>query len=342
MLDILRLIPKLNVCLMAACHAKNAKVDFRCTAGGYSHTYFDTDGIPLGILSEFPSNSNIACAASLAFEEANTLWDLLGFYSSASGQGTNTITPLVSIHGVDEDTADDIDQDTEDAKTDCHLLQAALDSSQLLSEIDGHTQARLDECTYAAACLGIADREAIDALPEEDQETQHALMEHVLEILLEHQSEEEASAVRIAQARTGNNPAKEGNDDSEQGAQPHTPTAATSQDSERRQLAKKINDIIKASMAVPSGGSTGLNCHARWNTDKLAAGSTLPADGTVTTTGNTANVQATTRKAAQSIVNQQASAFAQLKNADTLASAKVSLLAPSLTSLLALLSSMIK
>jgi hypothetical protein len=165
MLDVLRLIPKLNVRLMAACRAKNVKVDFRRTAGGYSHTYFDADGIPLAVLSEFPSNHDIAHAASLAFEEANALWDLLGFYPSASGQGINI--PRVSIHGVDEEADDDIDHDRDiedhatDMESDRRLLQAALDSSSQLSGIDGRTQARLDECTYAAACLGISDQEAM-------------------------------------------------------------------------------------------------------------------------------------------------------------------------------------
>ncbi|KAH9163567.1 hypothetical protein EDB89DRAFT_1807668, partial [Lactarius sanguifluus] len=78
MLDVLRMVPKLNVRLMAACKAKNMKVDFRRTAAGYSHTYFDADNIPLHVLSEFPSDHEISQAAAVAFDEASTLWDLLG------------------------------------------------------------------------------------------------------------------------------------------------------------------------------------------------------------------------------------------------------------------------
>jgi hypothetical protein len=226
----------------------------------------------------------------------------------------------------------------------------------------GHFRSRGDVSLSTTVALATAlvyafNHRDSDALPEEDQETQRALMERVLEILLEvenltanqrahvqdglvsirsdatgtstntltnatadsetlsdlsalisiryrHQSEEEASAVHIARAHSGNHPANEGNNDPEQGVQPHTPTVAMSEDSERRQLAKKINDIIKASMAAPSassGESTGLNRRVRWNADKLAAGSTLPAGGTATATGNTANAQATARKAAQTV-----------------------------------------
>ena len=133
----------------------------------------------------------------------------------------------------------------------------------------------------------------------------------LISIRYRHQSEEEASAVRIArvQTATATYQGKAGSqphiDSEQEGVQvqhdPHRPLAA-SQDSERRQLAKKINCIIKATMEdSAAGNSTGLNRRARWNMEKLAAGSTLPAGGVVTATGNTANSQAASRKAAQAV-----------------------------------------
>ena len=73
MLNVLHSIPKLGVRLMAACKAKNVQVDFRRMAAGYSHTYFDANDIPLGILSKFPSDHDITQTATIAFDEANTL-----------------------------------------------------------------------------------------------------------------------------------------------------------------------------------------------------------------------------------------------------------------------------
>ena len=166
MLDIVRLIPKLNVRLMAACRAKNIKIDFKQTAAGYSHTYFDADEIPLGILSEFPSDHEIAHTAGSAFEEANALWDILGYYPSTNQGNSSTLAACLLkpyVHKTEEDAADDADQETDDAayyqESDRRLLQDALDSSKQLSGLDDHNQAKLDECTYAAACLGIADQE---------------------------------------------------------------------------------------------------------------------------------------------------------------------------------------
>jgi hypothetical protein len=131
----------------------------------------------------------------------------------------------------------------------------------------------------------------------------------LINVRYKHQSEEEASAVRVARAQTGSyrdqdNAGDQPHSDLEQEdtqvrCEPHRPPAA-SQDSERRQLAKKINDILKANMEVSGAGkSTGLNRRARWNMEKLAAGSTLPAGGAVTATGNTANSQAVAQKTAQ-------------------------------------------
>jgi hypothetical protein len=129
-----------------------------------------------------------------------------------------------------------------------------------------------------------------------------------------HQSEEEASAVRVARAQTGTcQPRGKADNQShgdleleQEGIQarydPHRPPPAASQDSERRHLAKKINSIIKANMeASGAGESTGLNRRARWNMEKRAAGSTLPAGGAVTATGNAANSQAAARKTAQAV-----------------------------------------
>jgi hypothetical protein len=120
----------------------------------------------------------------------------------------------------------------------------------------------------------------------------------LINIRYRHQSEEEARAVHVARAQTslgGDFP----HSDLNEGVHPHRLTAAASQDTKRQQLAKKINSIVKASAAVSE--STGLNRRARWKTDKVAAGSTLPVGETVTALGNTANAQATARKAAQAV-----------------------------------------
>ena len=73
----------------------------------------------------------------------------------------------------------------------------------------------------------------------------------LIHVRFRHQSEEEASSVRIA--RVGNAQGQlnqtgldHDNSESETGSIPLKQSAATPQDSERRQLSKKINEIIKA------------------------------------------------------------------------------------------------
>ena len=127
----------------------------------------------------------------------------------------------------------------------------------------------------------------------------------LISIRYAHQSEEEANSVCIPRARTGSldSQGNEGDPhhDSEEDVHPHRPPANASHDSQRRHLAKEINEIIRASSAVSTGESTGLNRRSRYTMDKLAAGSTLPASGIVTATGNTANAQLAARHSAKEV-----------------------------------------
>ena len=164
MLNVLRMIPKLNVWLMAACKAKNVQVRFQHTAAGYSHTYFDANDIPLGVLSEFPSNSEISQAATIAYDEAITLWDLLGYYHTGGG---NSATPshggpnqAVSDPNKDADHLGELEDNTSQA-VNRHALQEALDSTKNISGLDDHAHTCLNEYSYAAACLNFVDQEKV-------------------------------------------------------------------------------------------------------------------------------------------------------------------------------------
>jgi hypothetical protein len=159
MLDMLQLIPKLNVQLMAACRVRNAQADFRSTAAGYSHTYFDGDDVLLGTLSDFPSNDEISQAASIAFDEANALWDLLGYDNSSSDLSfsVESVPPAPLEHEVDDEFGDF--KDTTSGPSDRCLLEEALCSSIGRSELEQPMRTRLDEYSYAVACIGIAEQE---------------------------------------------------------------------------------------------------------------------------------------------------------------------------------------
>ncbi|KAI0301414.1 hypothetical protein BC826DRAFT_1102007 [Russula brevipes] len=347
MLDVLRLVPKLNVRLMAACRAKHSTTDFQRTAAGYCHTYFDAGNISLDVLSTFPSDHDIAQAASAAFDEANTLWDLLGYYRS--NKLSIPTLPSTSVHDVDDpdDAIDDADTSGR------RLLQEALDASAQLSGLDSSTRARLDEYSFAAACMSIADQEMITSLPEEDKESQQALMERVLEVLLDYENITENDRARVQDNITyihsdvpsvmlpGNSSSSSPDLFSDLSSlidtrfkhqsneEARALTTAASQDSERRQLAIKISAIIRATNALPVGQTTGLNRRTRWSTtDKDSASLSTPVDSGATVTGNARNAQAASQKSAQIVVKRRATAFASLRNAECFGAAKISALFP--------------
>lgn len=77
MLDFHHMIPKLFVQLRE--HALNKQhVTGKARASGYSHTYNDNRGIDLTDLATFPSDGEITRAAKEGYEEAQSLFALLG------------------------------------------------------------------------------------------------------------------------------------------------------------------------------------------------------------------------------------------------------------------------
>ena len=56
--------------------------DPKARASGYAHTYFDADGIDIAALAVYPSDSEIQQAANEAWEEAESLFALLGILPS--------------------------------------------------------------------------------------------------------------------------------------------------------------------------------------------------------------------------------------------------------------------
>jgi hypothetical protein len=124
----------------------------------------------------------------------------------------------------------------------------------------------------------------------------------LVDIRFKHQSKEEAKAVRVARGSNGQRRrAINMHTDERDGI---TPSQEELHDPSRRELAKKINEVIKASSLQEVGVTTGLSRRTRWiTTDKLTAGSSVSTTGSAgaNATGNVANAQAAARKAAQSV-----------------------------------------
>ncbi|KAI0279247.1 hypothetical protein BC826DRAFT_975995 [Russula brevipes] len=178
--------------------------------------------------------------------------------------------------------------------------------------------------------MSIADQERIECLPEEDKETQQALVERVLETLLEAENLTENERMHVQ--------------DNLKYIHSEVPTVTGCGQSSLSTLDADIfSDLLSLidirykhqsneEASAPVGQTTGLNCHTRWctGTDKdpanLSTGT--PAERPATVTGNVRNAQAASQRSAQSVVKQRATAFASLKTAESLGPAKVSALVP--------------
>lgn len=149
---------------MAACKQKGRAADFRKNASGYSHTYADAGNANLHFLSLFPSDAEIASAARDAYDEALSLWELLGYYPSTSvvvKAPTTNISPQHNHTNNDGDTSEEEDDEIEE-HSDKKDLQNALDAAakfQAKGLPSENVDATLDECGFAAASLNLADLE---------------------------------------------------------------------------------------------------------------------------------------------------------------------------------------
>ena len=76
-LDFVYMIPKLRIKLHEAV-LRGKSSDGKARAAGYSHTYFDHEGLDLVILSTYPTNDEIELISEEAAQEADSLVALLG------------------------------------------------------------------------------------------------------------------------------------------------------------------------------------------------------------------------------------------------------------------------
>ncbi|KDQ48923.1 hypothetical protein JAAARDRAFT_51945, partial [Jaapia argillacea MUCL 33604] len=185
MLDVLHTVPKIEVSLVAACRARLHRSDSKRTASGYQHTYFGAEDADLRLLAEFPSDSDISAAATAAYEEAISLWQLLGYNSSGLRAVEQELSPMVGDS--DEDNNDDVDDDREEEVEDCpndaSQLQATLDETAEYSASRDANDTALDECNFAALAMRMENETRIQQLPDEDPEAMEAIRQSLARVM---------------------------------------------------------------------------------------------------------------------------------------------------------------
>jgi hypothetical protein len=110
-LDFIYMIPKLRIKLHEAALRGKAS-NGKARAAGYSHTYFDHEGLDLLVLSTFPTDAEITAIAEIAAQEADSLIALLGVNCSTL-HNPHSQPWLPSIGSWLDDELDFLDQDSE-------------------------------------------------------------------------------------------------------------------------------------------------------------------------------------------------------------------------------------
>ncbi|KAF8161506.1 hypothetical protein B0H34DRAFT_767051 [Crassisporium funariophilum] len=172
-LDFVYMIPKLRVKLHQAV-LRGKSSDPKARASGYSHSYFDHEGLDLIALSTYPSDADIELASQSAAEQANSLIALLGvnidtLHRNQNLQASGTWLPSIGSwlnepHATSDH--DDSDRDSNDGLSDneeseAQQLQHLLDEEEFSSITrTRHVDERCLNLTSAALALA-ADEAAL-------------------------------------------------------------------------------------------------------------------------------------------------------------------------------------
>jgi hypothetical protein len=165
-LDLIYMIPQLRIKLkQSVLHGKLS--DGKARAAGYSHTYFNHEGLDLVVLSTYPTDVQINAVAEIAAQEANSLIALLGVNMELLHRPQNSQRSiwLPSIDSWLEDDLDALELDSESDDSDNDLgeaeeLQRILDDEEA-SPISRSERINRKCMNLTSAALAIVTEEAV-------------------------------------------------------------------------------------------------------------------------------------------------------------------------------------
>ncbi|KAI0072766.1 hypothetical protein K474DRAFT_1725638, partial [Panus rudis PR-1116 ss-1] len=209
MLDFVYMVPKLMIQLREAVFNERFSRS-NTTASGYNHTYLDSTSVSIANLRVFPSDHVIQNAASIAHQEAVSIFAMLGIASASLAPSkqpwfNNTVTCELPPDGHNKENDDDgcinsedddmdgdsdmgMDSDSDDDDDDENIAEAdvlddlftAVEKMEVRSERDEN---RLMKLTCAAISFSVNGTIDINKLPEIDaNELQEELTDAALRI----------------------------------------------------------------------------------------------------------------------------------------------------------------
>ena len=168
MLDFYLMVPKLFIKLREAIFSSKISTG-KATAMGYNHTYADTRGIDLVVLADYPSDQDIDEASGNAYEEANSLFALLGLSAEelpADSSSSSTIPPIDSWFRETLAEFQDEAEGDEFAELACEVekesqmedLQSAMDAVEGFEPSTEQEERHLMDLRYAGIALTIDEQ----------------------------------------------------------------------------------------------------------------------------------------------------------------------------------------
>ncbi|KIJ91177.1 hypothetical protein K443DRAFT_115413 [Laccaria amethystina LaAM-08-1] len=191
MLDFYLMVPKLFIKLREAIFSSKTS-NGKAKAMGYNHTYADTRGIDLVALGDYPSDKDIDEASGHTYEEADSLFALLGL--SAEELHTYGPSRIPSIGSWFQETLAELQADAKgddyaelacevDNEPESEDLQSAMDAAEACEASTEREEERLMDLRYARIALTIDEQINVCSLPEYNEEAQaDALSEDAITI----------------------------------------------------------------------------------------------------------------------------------------------------------------
>ncbi|KAJ4476392.1 hypothetical protein C8J55DRAFT_431762 [Lentinula edodes] len=320
--------PKITLMLRNAILSQQGK-DGKARARGYNHSYLDRHGIDVAMLSTFPSDAEINESTKLAYDDATSLFALLGATPEELA-GTSSLPSIsswfkphsmtVGNEDSNELSLEEDEHDSSDETSEGCSLQDAINLAEDFDPAMEEKNRRLMGYRFAAVALEIDKDMVIGALPEEDEETRAENISNDIECIgemlaaslpapnhidpvqpsllsLSHMDLSELHTIRKAHETclAASATRKTNQDDSKVNGK------EKSQLSAEAQLSLAFQEIINEESKRDRGEGTGLNRNVRYKTAAKGGGAVNEEE----MSGNTANAAAAATTHAKSVCTHQ-------------------------------------
>ncbi|KAI0363681.1 hypothetical protein BV20DRAFT_957785 [Pilatotrama ljubarskyi] len=288
-LDFLYLVPKLHALLRSLIKLSHTS-DPRARAAGYAHTYFDTDDADLATLARFPTDAEIHQAAKDAWEEAESIFALLGVAPSdfihldSAAPGAEVHLPSISAWFT---PADDSSAPAQSASSVHDWCQSATGGSDLLdgepeiSESDEEDGDCDDKWFYDDSPAPIDEAAELQHLIDQHQDdwssparpfdrpicdADNIDFSPMISLRRQHETKRAAQSGRARKNRTGSEPiaASRHTADGVTLADGKSSTGANASGSGRSEYRELVREMHALLRQQERGIGTGLEWQARW------------------------------------------------------------------------------